>query len=250
MNSPTQYRFQWQPNSKILLFAAFFLPITISLGFWQLDRAEQKEAILLKYEGRLAAEPVDFSTVDHRGDRQYQQVYLNGVVASAPVLLLDNRVRHGRPGYEVFSLVRSQKRNVLVNRGWIETGLDRSQLPSVPQLGGAGDEIALSGYLYRSPGKQVMLGEDNWEVDSAVAVIQNADPDFIGERLKQAMYPYHLRIDPALTPLDADWQIVNVSPAKHIGYAVQWFAMAFALVILTLFASSNLAERFRSQSKR
>ena len=37
-----------------------------------------------------------------------------------------------------------------------------------------------------------------------------------------------------------DWQIVNVSPEKHTGYAVQWFVMAVVLGIFYILRSSNL----------
>jgi cytochrome oxidase assembly protein ShyY1 len=40
--------------------------------------------------------------------------------------------------------------------------------------------------------------------------------------------------------LDADWKIVNVSPQKHQAYAVQWFAMAFALLVFYTLRSSNV----------
>jgi surfeit locus 1 family protein len=36
--------------------------------------------------------------------------------------------------------------------------------------------------------------------------------------------------------------VVNVTPAKHTGYAVQWFAMAFALGLIFIFRNSNLGE--------
>jgi cytochrome oxidase assembly protein ShyY1 len=42
--------------------------------------------------------------------------------------------------------------------------------------------------------------------------------------------------------LEVDWQVINVSPAKHHGYAVQWFAMALALAVIFGFRSSNLWE--------
>ena len=40
--------------------------------------------------------------------------------------------------------------------------------------------------------------------------------------------------------MQADWQVVNVSPAKHRGYAVQWFSMAAVLALLYLARSTNL----------
>lgn len=55
------------------------------------------------------------------------------------------------------------------------------------------------------------------------------------------LFPYTVRIDPDhRAALTVDWQVVNVSPAKHKGYAVQWFAMAVALGILFILRSSNL----------
>ena len=40
--------------------------------------------------------------------------------------------------------------------------------------------------------------------------------------------------------LETGWQVVNVVPGMHTGYAVQWSALSMALLILTLFANSNL----------
>ena len=30
------------------------------------------------------------------------------------------------------------------------------------------------------------------------------------------------------------WEIISMSSAKHLGYAFQWFAMAIALIVLTV----------------
>jgi len=40
--------------------------------------------------------------------------------------------------------------------------------------------------------------------------------------------------------LAAEWPIVNQSPAKHIGYAIQWFAMAAVLVFIGVWRLTNL----------
>ena len=45
-------------KSKILIFAIIFVPITISLGFWQIDRAEEKKQIIASYDKLLTSEPV------------------------------------------------------------------------------------------------------------------------------------------------------------------------------------------------
>ena len=59
--------------------------------------------------------------------------------------------------------------------------------------------------------------------------------------------PYQLRLDQSsLGALQTGWATVSVQPAKHTGYAVQWFVMAVVLLIMTVIANSNLADRPKS----
>ena len=92
-----------------------------------------------------------------------------------------------------------------------------------------------------------MLGEDIWKPGNGPVIIQNASPELISEKLGQKFYDYHLRLE-ADSPgaLETGWVIVNVQPSKHTGYAVQWSALAVALIILGLFANSNLGSVVRS----
>ena len=231
-------RFEWQWNFKILLFTAVFLPLTVSLGFWQLERADEKRLLLAQQQQQQQMDPVPLPPPP--ASSQYLNVSVQAVPeAGLPVLLLDNRVRQGRPGYEVISVtVTKTGARLLVNRGWIAGSVDRTILPAVPGFGGA---VALKGYLYQSPGRQVMLGGDDWAPGSDRVVIQNAAPEQVASKLGLELYPYTLRLD-ADSPgaLGVGWGIVNVQPEKHVGYAVQWFLMALALVVLTVFANSNL----------
>jgi cytochrome oxidase assembly protein ShyY1 len=56
------------------------------------------------------------------------------------------------------------------------------------------------------------------------------------------MLPTSLRLEGgSVGALQTERLIVNVSPAKHTGYAVQWFAMAVALGIIFIFLNTNLA---------
>lgn len=233
-------RLEWQWNVKVLLFTAIFFPLTISLGFWQLDRASQKRDMLTVQQARKASPYIPFSS-QAGVDQQYLKVIVEGDgIAGVPTLLLDNRVRHGRPGYEVLNVVQTTSgETLLVNRGWLEGSPDRRQLPRVAALGG---DLKLKGYLYHSPGQQLMLGEDNWSSTGELEVIQNADPDKVAERLGIDLYPYTLRLaNNTAGALEADWVVVNIRPEKHTGYAVQWFVMAVVLLIMTVFANSNLA---------
>ena len=232
-----------------MLFAVLFLPLTMRLGFWQLSRADEKQALLDIYQQRAAAPLLPLRQVPGDGDWQYLRVTLSGQYDNRVTLLLDNRVRRGRPGYEVVSVFRPVSgAAILVNRGWIAGGLYRSILPQVDLVEG---QVTLSGYLYRSPGKQVMLGADPWQADKALQIIQNAAPEVASERFGETFNNYSLRLD-ATAPgaLQTGWYVVGVKPEKHRGYAVQWFAMAILLVVLTVLANSNLAVLWHSRRSR
>ena len=45
-------------KSKILIFAIIFVPITISLGIWQIERADEKKLIIANYDKLLVTAPV------------------------------------------------------------------------------------------------------------------------------------------------------------------------------------------------
>lgn len=238
--------FQWQPNWKILLLVVFFFPITIKLAFWQLDRADEKQQLLDTFQQRVLAQPVTLSELSVNKELRYTNVDLTGKYDTDITLLLDNQVRHGRHGYDVISPFQTISGQwVLVNRGWIETGLDRNILPEIDTMSG---QVFIEGYLYRSLGKQIMLGEDLWSATSGLVVIQNSDPVHVSEKLATTFYPYQVRlVKQAPGALETGWPIVSQQPGKHIGYAVQWTAIALVLVILALFANSNFGAVIRDR---
>jgi len=152
--------------------------------------------------------------------------------------LLENRVKNGRPGYEVLGVFGSDDLKILVNRGWVEGSLNREILPNVEFE--SGDDIRLFGYAYRSASKPFTLGGPIW-TGGWPERIQAIDWDQLSDRLDYSLLPYLVRLDAnSAEAYSTGWVIVNLPPQKHIAYAVQWFALAILLVVLTVFACSNL----------
>ncbi|MGD9662618.1 MAG: SURF1 family protein [Porticoccaceae bacterium] len=240
-----QVTFKWQINIAMLVFAAFFLPLTISLGFWQLQRAEEKQALLDEYRARETAAPQAIASIDSSADHQYRRVKAHGHLINDRTLLLENRVRNGRPGFEVMTPVETapEKPWIWVNRGWIAGSLDRTQLPQIPELTTA---VTLHGHLYRMLDKPFTVGDEVWR-EHWPQVLQNFDGTLMARRLGRTFFPYTIRLDQdSPGALATGWEIVNVIPEKHKGYAAQWFTMAAALVILSVFANSNLGAVIKS----
>ncbi len=230
----------WRWNWKLLSFSGIFLPLTVVLGFWQLQRADEKSLLLELQQQRETSGPQPFANISAAADNQYLAVRVAGHFDNERTVLLDNRVRRGQPGYEAVSLfkVAGSDQCRLVNRGWIAGSLDRRVLPPVPKVTG---EQILTGHLYRQTTPPLRLGDNGWRQQQWPQVVQSLLPaeaePWVGEKL----FPYVLRLDQrAPGALHTGWTIVNVQPGKHVGYAVQWFAMAATLLILTVFASSNL----------
>jgi cytochrome oxidase assembly protein ShyY1 len=241
-------KFQWQWDFKFLLLVCAVLPLTISAIFWQLDRAAQKREILRQLDEGLASPPVLLETLpDSDRVQNYTQVIVEGHWTEQ-VFLLDNRTRYGRVGYEVVGVLeRETGAPVLVNRGWVAAGNDRSVLPEIDIPPGS---HRVEGYLYRSAQTPIVFAEQQWTGEWPER-IQVIDFDLLTDRLEREPYPFVVRIS-AESPLayQADWVIEREGPGMHIGYAMQWMLISLTIVIMCLFVNSNLKDwlKYRKQN--
>ena len=224
-------------NWKLTLFVVLFLPLLIRLGFWQLDRAEEKRQILHEHQLLVDQPAVPYGQVNKDVAKNYLNISVQGKFGEN-YFLLDNQVYKGKFGYEVIQpLVLASGEIMLVSRGWIAGSLDRRQLPAVEMPAGT---VQLEGYLYQPQGA-IQLDAKTWAAEGWPKVIQAADVEkmykALGDNAK-IRSPFLLRLrDGQPLLLTAHWQIVNVRPERHTAYAYQWFGMALLLVILYIVAS-------------
>jgi surfeit locus 1 family protein len=229
-------RFQWQLDWKSVLAIMLMLPVLVSLGFWQLQRADQKNILLTDFEERRLLPPVSIATLDRYPN--YRPVSARGEFDATRYWLLDNRIFRGRFGYEIMAVFAlSDGGALLVNRGWIAGDASRRTLPAVTIPEGV---VTITGELYRSEEKNFSLGAEvhtTWPRRQQWLDIDTEREAFPG------MLAVSLRLDDSsVAALQTERLVVNVSPAKHTGYAVQWFAMALALGIIFIFRNTNLME--------
>lgn len=231
-----RYRFDW----KLTLMCLLLLPLLLRLGFWQLSREEEKRELQALYEERLQRQPVPLESLDSGSDLQYMPVSLRGRFDNTRYFLLDNRVHEGRVGYEaIVPFLGSGGLVVFVNRGWLPGTGDRQSLPALDAVEG---EVQLEGNIHVPLGAALTLGDTSpgpgWpkllqEADTGAALAALWDAS-----QTQPVFPWTVRLA-AGSPgvLQRNWTVVNTGPEKHRGYAVQWFAMATALVLLYLYYS-------------
>lgn len=244
-----QFDFEW----RITLFTALMVPFLIFLGLWQLQRADEKAELAGAFEQQQRKSPAPLASLWNEPTEElaYRPVKLRGEFLSGVYFLLDNRISNGRFGYEVLHVVQLADGGVaLVNRGWVAGDPSRQTLPQLAQLAG---EKEMMGHVYVAPGKPYLLApqkiEGQWP-----HLVQAVEMDVMQTQVEKlgrgALFPYPVRIDAnAAGALQVDWKVINVSPDKHTGYAVQWFAMAAVLAIFYVFQSSNLWQVLRGRKR-
>ena len=169
------------------------------------------------------------------------RIVLSGKYDEEKVLLLDNRVLHGRVGYEVVHLfhdVRADTR-FLVNRGFIPMLGSRAQLPDIPQV--PQEPLQVTGRVHHPARADYVLRADTLVFDTFPVLVQSLNLSahaWSAMVPEHSVYPYVIRLDeeqPGALP--RYWQATMLLPQRHLGYAIQWFAMAVAVCLLWLFFS-------------
>lgn len=231
---------EFAPRLFPTLVTIVILPVLISLGFWQLDRAEQKREILKQYEQQQNGTVLNLNTTSQQEHiAPYQQVEATGRFDAQRQFLLDNKVHQGRAGYQVITplLLENSKQAILVNRGWLPQTASRQQLPSIPT---PSDVLHVRGKLKTNVDKNFHLGESGVQQHSWPQVIQWLDIKQIKKSLGYQVFPYVILQD-ADNPAGfvRDWYIKKITPEKNTSYAVQWFALALALIIIFLVVNTH-----------
>ena len=253
-------RLRLNPEWRITLATLLLLPGFVALGGWQLQRAEEKAQLEREFEARRLRPPATLEALRpwNPEDLAYRPVQLRGEFLEGRDFLLDNRIQGGRFGNEVLGVMQlvGSETLVLVNRGWVPADPARRTLPEVPALTGA---VSVRGHVYVPPGEPYLLQEQalapGWPKRIQAVQVESLRPALLPDdgpaaRPGTVLFPYSVRLDAGQPgALALNWQIVNVSPAKHRAYAVQWFAMAAALAVIYLFRSSNLWRLLRGASK-
>ncbi len=213
------------------------LPILVSLGFWQLDRARQKSELQAMYDARMSDTPFSVGEqIANPTDLQFYRVEVKGYYEPARTILLDNRVHEGRVGYFVITPIRiaGTQTRVLINRGWIPIGRDRSELPDVATPKGLQRIIGVGTVPHA---KVFRLAPPPPLTSKWQTVWQHMDMARYAEAVPFAIQPIVVLMDPAIEPggYVRDWKRLDTGIAVHQGYAFQWFSLAVALAAIFIF---------------
>jgi surfeit locus 1 family protein len=209
-----------------LVAAASACAAGVALGNWQAGRADEKRALGAQLDQGFKAPPLEIPAAEI-DSRSYvmKHVAARGRLVDERTIYLDNKLRRGRPGYEVVTPLRLDGTHVLVNRGWVPAGKSREVLPQVPAPGG---EVRVEGLALARIPHALELGPS-----APGKVRQNIDlPAFereTGLRLQPIVIEQH---SPAPDGLLREWPRPDVGIEKHESYALQWYSLGGLAVVL------------------
>jgi surfeit locus 1 family protein len=207
------------------------LVVLCSLGMWQVQRLDEKQAILADINARIAAEPVAMPAAPDPVIDRFLPVTITGTFGDDVLHVLVSGVAEGA-GYRVIAPFQTDAALIMVDRGFIPLDAKDAALSLDPQ--------SLIGNLHWPD------EVDNWTPEpdiarniwfardvGAMAAALGTDPILVVARNRSP-------VDATLTPLPID---TNSIPNDHLNYAITWFLLAAVWAAMTGFWITRLRKK-------
>ena len=229
-------RSRWRGPSATLFFVLIGCGVLIGLGTWQVERGVRKADLIATMDARLALPPASLSALLAGGEPEdFRPVRATGIFLHDHELYLVARSYQSQIGYHVVTPLLLDDgapggQAVLVDRGWVP--VDRLA-PESRAAGQVPGKVTVEGILRRPP-KPGAFTPDNrpdqnrWYWPDLPAMAVHAG-------LSQVA-PVLIEAGPAANPggLPIGGQTRVTLPNNHLQYAITWYALAAALVVLYL----------------
>lgn len=222
--------------------AATVIVLALSLGDWQLRRADEKRALEAQRERAEGAAPIEIGlgSVDAQA-LLGARVRAGGRFVPQSTVYIDNRTHEGRAGFHVvtaLALDGEAGRHVLVLRGWVAA--DPAQRNRLPAVATPATPVSIEGIaepdLEQSLQLDRLFGREPPPPAQGDRLWQNASLERHARWSGLALLPLVIRQSSALDDgLVRQWRRAGADVDKHLGYAFQWFLLAAATALLWLY---------------
>lgn len=219
----------WRPRWLPVVAMLAVLPVLLWLGAWQLERAAQKRELFERFEAAAAPVPYERIAGLDPEEVRYRRVLAAGSYDPQRQFLLEGMTRAGRPGLHVLTpLALDDGSYLIVDRGWIPETRTRDANPELP-LDGQRRTVAGRTVPFYAPGLRLAAEpSQGWP-----RRVLYPTPQQLAEALDAPVAPHLLWLEAAAPDGFArDFKPAEFGPARHIGYAVQWFGLAITLVLI------------------
>lgn len=225
-----RFHFRWVP----FIAAAIVVSVGLSLGNWQLSRAEQKRALQQQMMARAEFEPINLNALpENHISEEFRRITAEGEFISSWAVYLENRPYQGKAGFYLlmpFKLSGSEQ-SVLVLRGWFpRDAMDRERIPEIALPKGV---IRIEGRVRASTGKLMQLGEA--AVLQPGVIAQNVDVTEFARASKLSLPNFIIeQSSDTADGLVRDWPMPSVGIDKHNAYAFQWYGLSMVAALFFL----------------
>ena len=192
--------------------------ILVTLGVWQVQRLQWKDAVLADIEERIAAPPVETPTDPDPVRDLYLPVTLDGEYSGQPLRVLVSVKIYGA-GHRLISAFETNGRRVMIDRGYVRV-YENAQTPV---------------------GAIRILGNLHWPKDSdSFTPVPDGDLWFARDvrAMAEALGTEPVLViarevspqEPNTSPLPVDTSGI---PNDHLQYAITWFSLALIWILMT-----------------
>ena len=246
---------RFRPSLWATICTALAVLVLIGLGSWQVQRLYWKEALITerqtRSQGPAQSLPGGF---EDTAALEFQRVRVNGAFLHDDELYVASRTLNGKVGLHVVTpFALEDGRVLLVNRGWVP--VDRSEPTS-----------RLEGRIEGTLELELILRQGGWrgmdltrppndpannlwlwfDLPAMVeqAALENAITAVYGETLPDSLggeAPGGLPV-----PIGARFDPRN----DHLEYAITWFALAVALLVIYVLYSTKRSEKSSRRRRR
>jgi surfeit locus 1 family protein len=204
--------------------------VMVNLGFWQLDRLDQRQEFNAQVIARIDQPTVALDALLAESadpdDLAWRPVAATGTYLVDEQVVVVNRSQNGRAGDNVVTPLRlADGRVLLVNRGFVPFGVE---IPDVPAA-----TVNVQGLARTSQERRT--GQLSDPAEGQLSQVQRVDLDRLAQQIPGEMVPIYVDLlasEPAELPgLPEPVIRPDLSDGPHLAYAVQWFIFSAAVVV-------------------
>lgn len=221
------------PSWRAWCLLGLGLAVTIAAGAWQYGKAQYKREREARWADARQSLEIPLARALERNALGFDRVRATGIFALQRYVL-DNQIRDGQAGVDVFVPLRSSEgADLLIALGWLPYADASRQLPEVPVL--PSEAVELVGLLTPPPSHGLRFGRDWADTQSSYPkLMPYFSLDDISSDSGKVLAPRILRLDAdPESPYRRNWRPVDaMPPARHLAYAWQWWFLSIAIAVV------------------
>ena len=194
-----------------------------ALGTWQLVRLQWKNNLINQISEGLKSPALNYS---NKINTNYQRISVNGEYDFEKQIYLYSLNENGKPGYDVIIPFKTQGlENILVNRGWIETGEKNDN--GINKI----TTTKIQGLLLKNVKKNIF--KPDYEIKNNIWFSINSTDvkKFTGKTFNEHIL--YLEDENVVTPKPK--KITIDLPNNHLKYALTWYSISISIFAYFLY---------------